>query len=81
MMMDLANQQKGLWQGCHLRVLCIGALNVEEWKTGRKQQHSLLFVDVVQSHITENVCQGTVEYLDCLYAFYFCIFDSCHDFQ
>lgn len=76
-LMDLVNWQKGLWQGCHLRALCIGALNVEEWRTEPKEQCSLLCVDVVQSRITENVCQGTVDHLDCMYFVW--IFDGSHD--
>ncbi|RLM61963.1 uncharacterized protein C2845_PM14G07330 [Panicum miliaceum] len=61
-LMDLVNWPKGLWRGCHFRALCIGVLNVEEWRIEPKEQCSLLCVDVVQNHITENVCQETIEY-------------------
>ena len=64
MLMDLVNWHKESWRGCHLHALCIGALNVEEWRTEPKEQCSLLLVDVAQSHITENVCQGTLQNLD-----------------
>jgi hypothetical protein len=69
-LLDRVNWQKGLGQGCHLRALCIGALNVVEWRKEPKEQCSLLCADVVQNHITENVCQGTVEHLHCLYVFF-----------
>ena len=68
-LMDLVNWQKGLWLGCRFHALCIGALNAEEWRIEPKEQCSLLCVDAVQNHITENVCQGIVLYLDCLYVF------------
>lgn len=60
------NWRSRLQRDVHLHARFTGAIVVKVWRTEHKSLCNLLFADVVQSHITENVCQGTMNSLYCL---------------